>query len=81
MHLFVAAGTDILARKSNAVRYFLHSEVTDAPERSTTARTVLHLLLAGGTYDMARVALIDDRREGVVETDWAFEQGGQVWLS
>lgn len=80
VHLLATTGRHVLARELDAVRYFLHGEVPDSAQRPPTARTALDLLFTRRADDVAGVALVDDGREGIVETHRAFEEHGQIGL-
>ena len=78
MHLLQTARAHVLAREPDAVGHLLHRQVPHTSEGAPTAGTVLDLLLARGADDVPRVALVDDGREGVVETDRALEEHGEI---
>lgn len=73
VHLLPTTRPDILARELNAVRHFFHGEVTDASQGTPAAGTTLDFLLAECANDVARVALVDDWREGVIKTHRTLE--------
>ena len=67
----------VLARELDGLSNLFHGQVPYCTETTAATRTALDALLACVADEVTALALVD-RGEDVVETDRAFEEGGQI---